>query len=104
MRRHILILLVLWGLFSTGAAIYFWNSNQKLKEVNNTLSESNEVHRRLVENEYKSYQTINDCFVVKKGLCDPEDFKSNLQTLSDAADGLYEQISAFNKQLNVQRP
>ena len=95
----IIILIVLWGLLATGASFYLWNENQRLKEVNSILSESNGVLKKLVANEYESYQAINDCFVVKKGLCNPEDFKNSLQTLGDEADGLYGQISAFNQQL-----
>ena len=98
-RNLIIILIVLWGLLASGMSLYLWNENQRIKEVNSTLSESNEVHKRLVGNEYKSYQAINECFVLKKGLCDPEDFKNRLQTLGDEADGLYDQVSAFNQQL-----
>lgn len=89
---------------ATGLSVYLWSKNQGLKETNSILSKSIEVHKKLVGNEYNSYQAINDCFVVKKGLCDPEDFKSKLQTLGDEADGLYNQISAFDQQLKVQRP
>ena len=103
-KRNFIILIVLWGLLATGLSIYLWKENRRLKDVQGILSESNEVHKRLVANEYESYQTINDCFVVQKGLCDPEDFKSKLQSLGDEADGLYEQISVFNQRLKVQRP
>ena len=102
-RNLIIILIVLWGLLISGLSLYLWRENRKLREVNDTLSKSNEVHKRLVANEYESYQAINDCFVVKKGLCDPEDFKNRLQALGDEADGLYDQISAFNQQLKVQK-
>lgn len=95
---------MLWGLLATGLSLYLWTENQRIKEVNSILSESNDVHRRLVENEYKSYQAINDCFVVQKGLCNPEDFKNRLQTLGDEADGLYDQIHKFDQQLKVQKP
>lgn len=99
MRKHILILFVLWGLLSTIAVIYLWSSNQKLERTNKILVESNEVLKKLVANEYESYQAINDCFVVQKGLCDPEDFKNRLQVLGDEADGLYDQQSVFKQQL-----
>lgn len=100
----IIILIVLWGLLATGLSIYLWNENQGLKETNSILSKSIGVHKKLVGNEYKSYQAINDCFVVQKGLCNPEDFKSKLQALGDEADELYHQISAFEQQLRSQRP
>ena len=101
MRKHILVLLVLWGLLSTIAAIYFWNNNQKLERTNKILVESNEAHKKLVKNEAASYASIYTCFVEQRAQCDPEDFKSRLQTLGDEADGLYDQISAFNKQLQT---
>ncbi|KKR71500.1 MAG: hypothetical protein UU14_C0026G0010 [Candidatus Roizmanbacteria bacterium GW2011_GWB1_40_7] len=103
-RNLIIILIVLWGLLASGLSLYLWGENQRIREVNDTLSKSNEVHKKLVENEYKSYQAINDCFVLNKGLCNPEDFKSKLQALGDEADGLYDQISAFERQLKIQRP
>lgn len=98
-RNLIIILIVLWGILATGLSLYLWIENQRIKEVDDTLSKSNEVLKKLVANEYKSYTVINDCFVVQKGLCSPEDFKSQLQTLGDEADGFYDQISAFNQQL-----
>ena len=98
-KRNLIIILIVWGLLVSGLSVYHWSENQRLTEVNNTLSKSNEAHKKLVENEYKSYKAINDCFVVQKGLCNPENFKNSLQTLGDEADGLYDQISAFNQQL-----
>jgi len=92
---------VLWGLLVSGLSIYLWMENQRIKEVNTTLSKSNEVLKKLVANEYKSYQTINECFVVQKGLCDPEDFKNRLQVLGDEADGLYNQVATFNTELET---
>ena len=94
----------MWGLLVSGLSFYLWRENQGLKKVNETLSKSNEAYKRLVANEYKSYQTINDCFVLKKGLCNPEDFKTRLQVLGDEADGLYDQIHELDQQLKIQKP
>lgn len=100
-RRNFIILIVLWGVLATGLSLYLWIENQRIKEVDDTLSKSNEVLKKLVANEYKSYTVINDCFVVQKGLCNPEDFKGRLQVLGDEADELYDQLTAFNQQLQT---
>ena len=90
---------MLWGLLVSGLSFYLWTENQRIKEVNDTLSKSNEVLKKLVANEYESYTSIYTCFVEQQGLCDPEDFKSKLQSLEDEGDKLYDQQSAFNQQL-----
>lgn len=104
-KKHKLpvLLIIICGAVASISMVLLWRDNQKLKETNNTLLKSNEVHRKLVENEYKSYQAINECFVLKKGLCDPEDFKSKMQTLGDEAESFYNQISILDEQIQVQR-
>jgi len=103
MRNKTLIFLVIWGVLSSGAAVYYWKTSQRLIETNRILNESNALHKQLVENEYKSYQAINDCFVVNRGLCNPEEFKSRLQALGDEADEFYKQIEIFGRQLQLLR-
>ncbi|OGM55595.1 hypothetical protein A3F62_02175 [Candidatus Woesebacteria bacterium RIFCSPHIGHO2_12_FULL_44_11] len=101
MRQQITVLLILWGIFSTSIAIFFWNKAQKLNAVNKTLFQSNELHKELVKNEVASYEAINDCFVVNRGLCEPKDFKKKLETLGDEADELYSQIHSYDKQIQT---
>jgi len=99
MNKKYLLLLLAWGLVASGISLYLWIENQKLRELNISFSESNQVHRRLIENEVESYRTIYDCFVVNRGQCNPDGFKNKLQTLGDEAEGLYGQISILDKQL-----
>ena len=95
---------MLWGLLVSGLSFYLWTENQRIKEVNDTLSKSNEVLKKLVANEYESYTSIYTCFVEQQGLCDPEDFKSKLQALGDETDLFYDQIYEFDQQLKAQKP
>lgn len=98
MRKYNLFLLFLI-LITTTAAIYFWRSNQELKNTNSLLRESISLHKKAIAVEAKSYYTINDCFVINRGLCDTEDFKNTLQTLGNEADGLYNEISKLETKL-----
>ena len=99
MRKHTTPLLLVWGLISTIAALYFWNTNHRQDRVNALLTESVSLHKKAIAVEAKSYYAINDCFVVNRGLCNANDFKNKLQSLGDESDKLYEQISFLEKQL-----
>lgn len=80
-------------------AFYLFNTTQHLEQTNQILSQSNITHKKLVTNERASYEAINDCFVVKRGLCNSDEFREKLQVLGDEADELYTQISLLDKQL-----
>ncbi len=99
MKGHVHIFLILWGLLSTLAALYYFSSIQKLEKTNSILWQSNAAHKQLINNERESYEAINDCFVVKRGLCNPDEFKGKLQVLGDEADELYSQISLLENRL-----
>jgi len=99
MREYKVKILFIWGLISTLTAIYFLNTNQHLEHTNQILSQSNITHKKLVTNERTSYEAINDCFVVRRGLCNPAEFKEKLQVLADEADELYAHISLLDKQM-----
>ncbi|MEK7550821.1 MAG: hypothetical protein AAB535_03500 [Patescibacteria group bacterium] len=101
-KRYLLPLTIAWGLLAS-AALYLWVNNQKLEVRNKTLTDSNEIHRRLIENEVESYRTIYDCFVVNRGQCNPDDFKDKLQTLGDEASEFYKQIEIFDQRLQLLR-
>ncbi|MDQ5901136.1 MAG: hypothetical protein QG600_714, partial [Patescibacteria group bacterium] len=66
MRKDNLLLLFL-ALITTIAAIYFWRSNQELKNTNSLLRESISLHKKAIAVEAKSYYAINDCFVINRG-------------------------------------
>jgi hypothetical protein len=99
MRKHTTLLLLAWGIISTTTAIYFWNATQSEARKNNLLTESISLHKKAIANEAKSYNAINDCFVVNRGLCDADDFKDTLRTLGDEADGIYSKISALEAEI-----
>lgn len=99
MRKHITLLLTTWAVISTITAIYFWNTNQNQAKTNLLLTESISLHKKAIANEAKSYNAINDCFVVNRGLCNANDFKSTLQTLGDQADEIYNQIAIIEKEI-----
>lgn len=92
-------MLIIWGLFSTVAALYFWNDNQKQEKINTLLTESIALHKQALSNEVKSYYAINECFVVKRGLCNAGEFKKTMSTLGDEADRLYSHIANIESQL-----
>lgn len=98
MKKHISILLTFWALLSTVAAIYYWNNNHRLEVNNQTLTESNALHKKLVGVEFESFKIINDCFVVNRGLCNTQEFESKLKTLGDEAESLYDQISILENE------
>jgi hypothetical protein len=99
MREHKVKGLFIWGVISTMVAFYLFNTTQHLEQTNQILSQSNITHKKLVTNERASYEAINDCFVVKRGLCNSDEFREKLQVLGDEADELYTQISLLDKQL-----
>lgn len=99
MKKHTTLLLTTWGILATITALYFFNNTQKLEQANSMLRQSNAAHKKLTTNERASYEAINDCFVVKRGLCNPAEFKEKLQVLGDEADGLYNQISLLENRL-----
>lgn len=99
MREHKVKGLFIWGGISTMVAFYLFNTTQHLEQTNQILSQSNVAHKKLVTNERASYKAINDCFVVKRGLCNSDEFRKKLQVLGDEADELYTQISLLDKQL-----
>lgn len=99
MREYKVKILFIWGVISTLTAFYFFNTTQHLEHTNKILSQSNIAHKKLITNERTSYEAINDCFVVRRGLCNPAEFKEKLQVLGDEADGLYSQISLLENQL-----
>jgi uncharacterized protein (UPF0333 family) len=98
MRKDNLLLLFL-ALITTIAAIYFWRSNQELKNTNSLLRESISLHKKAIAVEAKSYYAINDCFVINRGLCNANDFKTKLQSLGNESDSLYNQISLLEAKL-----
>ena len=99
MKKHTTLMFTIWGLLSTLAALYFFTATQTLKQTNSILRQSNAAHKKLITNERASYEAINDCFVVKRGLCNPDEFKVKLQVLGDEADVLYSEISLLENRL-----
>lgn len=99
MKKHTTLLLTTWGILATITALYFWHTNQQQKNVNALLTESISLHKKALANEVSSYYAINDCFVVKRGLCNADEFKSTLRTLGDQADGIYNQIANIENKL-----
>ena len=99
MRKHVQTLLIIGGLLSILVAFYFFSTTLKLAQANSILLQSNSIHKKLITNERESYEAINDCFVVKRGLCNSDEFKEKLQVLGDEADELYIQISLLDKQM-----
>lgn len=92
MRKHTTLLLIIWGVLTSTTTIYFWSYNQKQEKINDLLTESISLHKKALSNEVKSYYVINDCFVVKRGLCNADEFKKTLNTLGNEADELYNRI------------
>jgi hypothetical protein len=98
-KKQVQILLIAWGIVSTIVALYFFSTTQKLAQANSILLQSNAAHKKLITNERESYEAINDCFVVKRGLCNSDEFKEKLQVLGDEAEVLYSQISLLENRL-----
>lgn len=99
MRKHTTLLLIIWGVLTSITTIYFWSSTQKQEKRNALLTESISLHKKALSNEVKSYYAINDCFVVKRGLCDADEFKNTLQTFGDQANEIYNKIAIIEKEI-----
>jgi len=99
MKKYIPLLLTAWGIISTLAALYFLNAYHIQKNTNILFSESIALHKKAIANEAQSYNAINDCFVINRGLCDADEFKNTLQSLGDEADEIYNEISLLEREI-----
>jgi len=99
MRKHKTTILLAWGIISSLATLYFWNASHKQEKMNSLLNQSITLHKQAIANEAKSYNAINDCFVVREGLCNAEEFKDTLKVLGDEADTIYGKIVVIENEL-----
>lgn len=99
MIKHKTTLLLAWAIISTITGLYFWSLSYKQENINSLLNQSIALHKQAIANEAKSYNAINDCFVVRRGLCNADEFKDTLQILGDEADIIYNQIVDIESQL-----
>lgn len=99
MRKHKTTILFVWGIVGTLTALYFWNTSYKHEKINSLLNQSIALHKQAIANEAQSYNAINDCFVVRRGLCNAEEFKDTLKVLGDEADAIYGKIVVIENEL-----